>query len=94
MTKQSPAIDFDNIDVASLDIEGLEVVTLKDAMALPEIERHQLLQLVLVVWFELLRLDERSANRRVIWRTSEMVRRRRRLAVYQLLSFASPLFPR
>jgi thiazolylpeptide-type bacteriocin precursor len=36
MTKQSPAIDFDNIDVASLDIEGLEVVTLKDAMALPE----------------------------------------------------------
>lgn len=36
MTDKTKAVDFDNIDVASLDIEGLEVVTLKDAMALPE----------------------------------------------------------
>lgn len=28
--------DFDSIDLTGLDIAGLEVVTLKDAMALPE----------------------------------------------------------
>lgn len=28
--------DFDSLDFSSLNIEGLEVVTLKEAMALPE----------------------------------------------------------
>ncbi len=28
--------DFDSIDAGSLDVDGLEIVTLKDAMALPE----------------------------------------------------------
>jgi hypothetical protein len=28
--------DFESLDLASLNIEGMEVVTLKEAMALPE----------------------------------------------------------
>jgi hypothetical protein len=28
--------DFDSLDLAALNIEGVEVVTLKEAMALPE----------------------------------------------------------
>lgn len=28
--------DFDSLDLSSLNIEGMEVVTLKEAMALPE----------------------------------------------------------
>jgi len=28
--------DFDSLDLAALDVDGVEVVTLKEAMALPE----------------------------------------------------------
>jgi thiazolylpeptide-type bacteriocin precursor len=36
MTIQTAGIRFDDIDVNSMNIEGLEVVSLKDALALPE----------------------------------------------------------
>lgn len=36
MNAQINNFDFDAIDVDNLDIAGLEVVTLKEAMALPE----------------------------------------------------------
>ena len=37
MTQQTKTeISFDDIDVADANVEGLEVVTLKDALALPE----------------------------------------------------------
>jgi thiazolylpeptide-type bacteriocin precursor len=36
MNTQNTEFDFEDIDLAGLNIDGLEVVNLKEAMALPE----------------------------------------------------------
>ncbi|GAB3012496.1 thiazolylpeptide-type bacteriocin [Bowmanella dokdonensis] len=36
MEMQNNTVDFADIDLDNLDVEGLEVVSLKEAMALPE----------------------------------------------------------